>query len=80
MKNMDDAKPRKAEVIKERFLGYFRARTTNMSRLQETVKGLRDRGVTRQTLIVDWAVREKPLIVVWISSFSNFNEENLWLF
>jgi hypothetical protein len=79
MNSMDDAKRRKAEVLKERFLEYFSARTTNTSRLQETVKGLRDQGVTRQTLI-DWAVREKPLIVVWISSFSNFNEENLWLF
>ena len=43
------------DTLKEKFLGYLEARTTNTCMLREAVKALIDRGVTRGTLI-RWAV------------------------
>lgn len=45
-----------SEELKKRFLMCFSVRTTNTSRLRQTVKDLVNHGITRKTLVA-WAVR-----------------------
>lgn len=56
MKTPNGMKGHGAEALKERYLRCFGVRTDNAAALQQIVKGLIDKGVSRQTL-VSWAVQ-----------------------